>query len=122
MKNNSKIIKENPTSKNLGFVLSRIFLGVSSLKASTISFRLRFSLLSLRDNISDCEGVLGWLVLHWWLSLLVHSFPPRNVGVKKGSLGRKKLLDKRVRVWNLLNILWEEDILGPPRLGVYRDS
>ena len=48
--------------------------------------------------------------------------PPKNVGVRKGGLGGKKLLGKRVRIKNLLNILWEEDILGPPKLRVYRDS
>jgi len=63
MENNNKIMKENPTSKNLDFILSRVFLGVSSLRESAISFGLRFSLLSLRDDISNREGVLGWFVL-----------------------------------------------------------
>ena len=115
-------MKENPTSRNLDFILSRVFLGVSNLRASAFSSRLRFSLLGLRDDISDREGVFGWSVLRWLLSFLVRSFPLESVRIREGNLGRKKRLCRSVQVRNLSNILWEEDILGPPQLGVYRDS
>ena len=39
--------KENPTSRILGLVFEGIFLGISSLGMRTISFGLRFYILSL---------------------------------------------------------------------------
>ena len=97
--------KKNPSSRILSLILGRIFLGISSLGISTISFGLRFSILGLRDYILDCEGVLEGFILRWWLSFLIHSCPLRNVGVRKGSLGRKELLGRRVRIKNLSDIL-----------------
>ena len=105
MKNKKRATKENPTSRILGLVFKGIFLGISSLGMSTISFGLRFRILGLQDYILDCEGALGGLILRWWLSFLIHFCPLRNVGVKMGGLGRKELLERRVRLKNLLNIL-----------------
>ena len=116
MENKNRATKENPTSRILGLVLEGIFLGISSLGMSTISFGLRFHILGLRDYIPNCKGVLEGLILRWWLSFLIHSCPLRNVGVKNGGLGRKELLERRVRLRNLSNILWEKDILGPLQL------
>ena len=105
MENKNRATKENPTSRILGLVLEEIFLGISSLGMSTFSFGLRFRVLGLRDYILDFEGVLRWLILRWWLCFLIHFCPLKNVGVKMGDLGRKKLLERRVRLKNLLNIL-----------------
>ena len=53
MENKNRITKENPTSRILGLVLKGIFLGISSLRMSTISFGLRVRVLGLRDYIPD---------------------------------------------------------------------
>ena len=105
MKNKKRATKENPTSRILGLVFEGIFLGISSLGMSTINLGLRFRILGLRDYIPDCEGVLGKFIIHWWLSFLIHSCPLKNVGVRKGDLGRKEILRRRVQLRNLSNIL-----------------
>ena len=93
-----KTTKENPISGILGFVFEGVFLGISSLGMDVISFGFNLRVLGLKDHIPDCKGVLGGLILHWWLSFLTHSSPFRNFGIKKGSLGRKELLRRRVRL------------------------
>ena len=105
MERKKRATKENPISRILGLVFEGIFLGISSLEMSTIGFGLRLRILGLQDYILDCEGVFGRLILRWWLSFLIHSCPLRNVDVRKGGLGRKELLRRRVRLRNLSNIL-----------------
>ena len=101
-------------SKILGLILGRIFLRISSLGRNTISFVLRLRVLSLGEHIPDCEGVFGRLILHRRLSFLTHTYPLRNFGIRKGGLGRKELLRRRVRLEDFPNILGEEDIFDPP--------
>ena len=105
MESKKRATKENPTSRILGLVFEGIFLGISNLGMSTIGFGLRFRILGPRYYILDCEGVLGGIILHCWPSFLTHSYSLRNVRVRKGGLGRKELLKRRVRLRNLLNIL-----------------
>ena len=105
MESKKRATKENPTSRILGLVFKGIFLGISSLRMSTISFGLRFRILGLQDYILDCEGALGGLILCWWLSFLIHLYPLRNIDVRKGGLGKKELLGRRVQLSILSNIL-----------------
>ena len=106
----------------LGLVLLKVFLGISSLGMDIVSFRFNLRILGLGDHIPDCKGVPKGLVHHWWLSFLTHSNSFRNFNIRKWSLGRKELLKMRVRLRDFLNIHWKEDTLGPPQLGVCKDS
>ena len=85
--------------------MERVFLRISSLGMDIVSFGLKLSILGLGDHIPNCEGVLGGLILHWWLSFLTHSRPFSNFGIRKGSLGRKELLERRFRLRDFSNIL-----------------
>ena len=78
-----RAIKENPISRTLGLVLERVFLRVNNLGMDVVSFRFNLRILGLGDHIPDCKGVLGRLILYWWLSFLTHSSFFRNFSIRK---------------------------------------
>ena len=91
---------------------------------------LRLCILSLGDYIPDREIILGVFCHGLWLNLLTLSNPCWDFSIRRKGLDGGELLRKTERIsnkrrehrWNLSDILQEENVLGPPQLGVSKDS